>query len=183
MPNASAGYWRSPQRRCECWRSLERGRVTCSAAPLVELADRPDPREAVGVAELAAERVAGVRAVSDHACGELCSGTGLRDHVPGTPEMACAGVPALAAKDFQVQRACCVIVLQGQLSLGIRPRACTGIRYAVRSYDLGRHAATPLGATWPVRKRLSDEGKSRPLGPSFLDSSVSERQPLPWPGI
>ena len=43
----------------------------------------------------------------------------------------------------------------------------------VGSYDLGRHAATPLGATWLVRSRLSDEGKSRPLGPGFLDSSVS----------
>jgi hypothetical protein len=43
----------------------------------------------------------------------------------------------------------------------------------VGSYDLGRHAATPLGATWLVRQRLSDEGKSRPLGPGFLDSSVS----------
>jgi len=43
----------------------------------------------------------------------------------------------------------------------------------VGSYDLGRHAATPLGATRLVRQRLSDEGKSRPLGPGFLDSSVS----------
>ncbi|MGO9296011.1 MAG: hypothetical protein ACLP52_19410, partial [Streptosporangiaceae bacterium] len=72
-----------------------------------------------------------------------------------------------------VYRACCVVVLQGQLSPGIRPRACTGIRYAVGSYDLGRHAAAPLGATRLVRQRLPDEGKSRPLGPGFLDSSVS----------
>jgi hypothetical protein len=43
----------------------------------------------------------------------------------------------------------------------------------VGSYDLGRHAATPLGATRLVRQRLSNEGKSRPLGPGFLDSSVS----------
>ena len=43
----------------------------------------------------------------------------------------------------------------------------------VRSYDLGRHAATPLGATRLVRKRLPDEGKSRPLGPGFLHSAVS----------
>jgi len=35
--------------------------------PVVELADRPDPGDAVGVAELAAERVARVRWVSDHA--------------------------------------------------------------------------------------------------------------------
>ena len=43
----------------------------------------------------------------------------------------------------------------------------------IGSYDLGRHAATPLGATRLVRQRLSNEGKSRPLGPGFLDSSVS----------
>ena len=42
----------------------------------------------------------------------------------------------------------------------------------IRSYDLGRHAAAPLGATWLVRQRLSDEGKNRPLGLGFLDSSV-----------
>jgi hypothetical protein len=42
----------------------------------------------------------------------------------------------------------------------------------VSSYDLGRHAAAPLGATWLVWQRLSDKGKSRPLGPGFLDSSV-----------
>lgn len=81
--------------------------------------------------------------------------------------------PALAAKGRKVHRACRVIVLQGQFSLGIRPRAYTGIRYVVGSYGLGRHAATPLGATWLVRQRLSDEGKSRPFGPGFLDSSVS----------
>ena len=50
------------------------------------------------------------------------------------------------------------------------------------SYDLGGHAATPLGATWLVRQRLSDKGKSGPLGPGLLDCSVSERKPLPWPG-
>jgi hypothetical protein len=43
----------------------------------------------------------------------------------------------------------------------------------IGSYDLGRHAATPLGATRLVGQRLSDEGKSIPLGPGFLDSSVS----------
>jgi hypothetical protein len=59
--------------------------------------------------------------------------------------------PALATKDRQVHWARCIIVLQGQLSPGIRPRACTEIRYVVGSYDLGRHAATPLGATWLVR--------------------------------
>src|SRR6266436_5940219 len=90
---------------------------------------------------------------------------------------------ALTTKDRQVLRACCIIVLQGQLSLGVRPRAGTGIRYALGSYDLGRHATTPLGATWPVRQRVSDKGKSRTLGLGFLDSSVSQRQPLPWPGI
>ena len=42
----------------------------------------------------------------------------------------------------------------------------------VGSYDLGRHAAAPLGATWLVRQRLSDQGKSMPLGLGFLDSSV-----------
>jgi hypothetical protein len=43
----------------------------------------------------------------------------------------------------------------------------------IGSYDLGRHAATPLGATWLVRERLSDEGKIGPLGLGFLDSPVS----------
>jgi hypothetical protein len=43
----------------------------------------------------------------------------------------------------------------------------------VRSYDLGRHAATPFGATRLIRQRLSDQDKSRPLGLGFLDSSVS----------
>jgi hypothetical protein len=52
----------------------------------------------------------------------------------------------------------------------------------IGSYDLGRHAATPLGATWLVRERFPDEGKNWPLGLGFLDSSVSQRQPLPWPG-
>ncbi len=42
----------------------------------------------------------------------------------------------------------------------------------VGSYDLGRHAAAPLGATRLVRYRLPDEGKSMPLGPGLLDSSV-----------
>jgi hypothetical protein len=51
------------------------------------------------------------------------------------------------------------------------------------SYDLGRHAAAPLGATRLIRQRLPDEGKGRPLGPGFLDSSVSQSQPLPRPGI
>jgi hypothetical protein len=80
---------------------------------------------------------------------------------------------ASAAKDRQVHRASCMVVLQGQFSLGIRPRAYTGIRDVIGSYDLGRHAATPLGATRLVGQRLSDEGKSIPLGPGFLDSSVS----------
>src|SRR5215472_5079098 len=35
--------------------------------PVVQVADRPAPRDAVLVAELAAERVAGVRRVGDHA--------------------------------------------------------------------------------------------------------------------
>jgi len=53
----------------------------------------------------------------------------------------------------------------------------------VGRYDLGGHAAAPLGATRLVRERPSDEGKSRPLGPGFLDSSVSQGQPLPWPSL
>jgi hypothetical protein len=43
----------------------------------------------------------------------------------------------------------------------------------VGGYDLGRHAATPLGATWLVRQRLPYEGKSRPLGSGLLDGSAS----------
>jgi hypothetical protein len=43
----------------------------------------------------------------------------------------------------------------------------------VGSYDLGRHAAAPLAATWLVRQRPSDEDKVRPLGPGFLDGPVS----------
>jgi hypothetical protein len=82
-------------------------------------------------------------------------------------------IASLPIKGRQVQRAGCIVVLQGQLSLGIRPRACTGIRDVIGSYDLGRHAATPLGATWPVRQWRSDEGESTPLGPGLLDSSVS----------
>src|ERR1700757_2806364 len=35
--------------------------------PLIELADRPDPRDAVLVAELAPERVARIRRIGDHA--------------------------------------------------------------------------------------------------------------------
>jgi hypothetical protein len=53
----------------------------------------------------------------------------------------------------------------------------------VGSYDLSGHATAPLGAAWLVRQWLSDEDKRGPLGLGFLDSSVSERQPLPWPGI
>jgi hypothetical protein len=53
----------------------------------------------------------------------------------------------------------------------------------VGSYDLGRHTATPLGATRLVRQWLADEGKSGPFGPGFLDTPVSKRQPLPWPGF
>ena len=93
------------------------------------------------------------------------------------------GGPALAVMGRRVYRARCIIVLQGQPALGIRPRACAAIRYVVRSYDLARHAAAPLGATRLVRQRLPDEGKSSPIGPGFLDGSVSQRQPLPWPGI
>ncbi len=40
-------------------------------------------------------------------------------------------------------------------------------------YDLSGHAAAPLGAAWLVRQRLSDQGKGRPFGLGFLDSSVS----------
>jgi hypothetical protein len=42
----------------------------------------------------------------------------------------------------------------------------------IGSNDLGRHAAAPLGAPRLVRQRLPDEGKSRPFGLGFLDSSV-----------
>jgi hypothetical protein len=42
----------------------------------------------------------------------------------------------------------------------------------VGSYDLGRNAAAPLSATRLVRQRLSEEGKSSPLGLGFLDSSA-----------
>src|SRR5580704_995856 len=35
--------------------------------PIVEVPDRPDPRDAVPVAELAAQRITGVRRVGDHA--------------------------------------------------------------------------------------------------------------------
>jgi hypothetical protein len=52
----------------------------------------------------------------------------------------------------------------------------------VGSYDLGRHAAAPLGASRLVLQRLSDESESSPLGPRFLDSSISKGQPLQWPG-
>jgi hypothetical protein len=91
--------------------------------------------------------------------------------------------PALAIKDLRVHLAGRVVVLQGQLPPGIRPGACTGIGYAVGSYDLGGHATAPLSATRLVRQRLPYESKGSPLGPGFLDSSVSHGQPLPWPGI
>jgi hypothetical protein len=48
--------------------------------------------------------------------------------------------------------------------------------------DLSGHSATPFGATWLIRQRLSDKGKHGPLGLGFLDSPVSQRQPLPWLG-
>ena len=51
----------------------------------------------------------------------------------------------------------------------------------VGSYDFSRHAAAPLGATGLIGQRLPDEGKRRPLGSGFLDSSVSKCQPLPGP--
>jgi hypothetical protein len=82
-----------------------------------------------------------------------------------------------------MHRAGCVVVLQRQLSLGIRPRARTGIRHVVGSDDLRRHAATPFGPAWLVREGLPDQGKSGPLGSGFLDSSASKREPLPRPGI
>jgi hypothetical protein len=88
----------------------------------------------------------------------------------------------LTAKDLRVHLACCVVMLQGELSLGVRPGARTRIRYVLGSYDLGRHAATPFSATGLVRQRPSDQGQNGSLSLGFLDSSVSERQPLPWPG-
>ena len=72
-----------------------------------------------------------------------------------------------------MNRTGCVVVLQGQLPQGICPRAGTGIRHVVGCDDLGRHAATPLGAARLVRQRLPDEGKSGSLGLGFLDSPVS----------
>ncbi len=90
---------------------------------------------------------------------------------------------ALAIKDLLVHRTRGVVVLQGQLPPRIRPRARTGIGYAIGSYDLARHAAAPFGPTRLVRQRLPDERKSTPLGPGFLNSSVSQGQPLPWPRI
>jgi hypothetical protein len=53
----------------------------------------------------------------------------------------------------------------------------------VGGYDLGGNAAPPLRTTRPVGQRRSDEGKSRTLGPGFLDGSASQRQPLPRPGL
>src|ERR1700722_9775180 len=98
---------------------------------------------------------------------------GVRNCVPVAPiRNGMRAVPALAAGGRQMHRACGVVVLQGQLSLGIRPRAGAGVRYAVGRDDLGRHAAATLGATWLVRQGLSDEGESSPFGPSLLDSSV-----------
>jgi hypothetical protein len=91
----------------------------------------------------------------------------------GVKSADCRAFPALSTEVSEVYRACGVIVLQGQLSLGICPRAGTGIRHAVGRYDLGRDAAAPLGTTWLVRQRLSDQGKSMPLGLGFLDSSAA----------
>ena len=90
-------------------------------------------------------------------------------HAQQVPQEWRAG---LAPKARQVDPAGGVTVLQRQLPVGIRPRASTGIRYVVGSYDLGRHAAPPLSATRLVRQRLSDEGKDRPLGPGFLHNTV-----------
>jgi hypothetical protein len=52
----------------------------------------------------------------------------------------------------------------------------------IGSYDLGRHTAAPLGATWLIWQRLPNEGKRNPLGLRLLDSTVRKREPLPWPG-
>jgi hypothetical protein len=51
--------------------------------PVIQAADRPDPGHAVPVAQLAPQRVAGVRRVGDHAArphgiGDLDDGTMLR---------------------------------------------------------------------------------------------------------
>ena len=43
----------------------------------------------------------------------------------------------------------------------------------VGGYDLRGDAAAPLGTARLVRERLSDEGKSSPLGPGLLDGSAS----------
>jgi len=64
--------------------------------PVIEVADRPDPRDAVPIAELAAQRIAGVRRVGDHAAcaddiGDLDNRAPLRAcrmdiEVPGHPD-------------------------------------------------------------------------------------------------
>ncbi|HEX2317701.1 MAG TPA: hypothetical protein VHJ18_01850 [Streptosporangiaceae bacterium] len=42
----------------------------------------------------------------------------------------------------------------------------------MRSYDLGRHTASPLSATRLIRQRPPDQRKGRSFGLGFLDSSV-----------
>src|SRR3984957_1033735 len=102
------------------------------------------------------------------------------------PERSRNGIGALSESvtmDFRVHPAGGVVVLQGQLSAGIRPRAGTGIGYMVGRDDLGRHAAAALGATRLVGQRLSDEGKGSSLGLGLLDCPAGWRQPLSRLGI
>jgi len=42
----------------------------------------------------------------------------------------------------------------------------------VGNYDLGWNATPALGPAGLIRQRLSDEGKSSPLGPGFLHGSI-----------
>ena len=55
--------------------------------PIVEVADRPDPRDAVPVAELASQRITGVRRVGDHAArAYVCRRPGRSRAAAGWPD-------------------------------------------------------------------------------------------------
>jgi len=98
----------SPEHRVGDARELaELGEVLAhqrEVVPVIKVADRPDPRDAVGVAELAAERIAGVRRVGDHAAraddiGDLGDRARLRAgrmdvEVPGHATSLGASFPA-----------------------------------------------------------------------------------------
>jgi len=82
-----------------------------------------------------------------------------------------------------VHSASCVVVLEGQLPVRIRPRARAEVGYMVGSYDLGRYAAAALCATGLVGQWLPDDGKGRSFGSDFLHNAVGSCQPLPGRGI